>query len=76
MKRDSSNREKEAVLVFMTCFRLYYPNLINLISNNETENQIEPLRKVSFLLIVLAKNTKEPQDAMVVNLFLKESIAI
>lgn len=60
----------------MTCFGLYYPNLINLISNNETENQIEPLRKVSFLLMVLAKNTKEPQDAMVVNLFLKESIAI
>lgn len=60
----------------MTCFGLYYPNLINLISNNETENQIEPLRKVSFLLIVLAKNTKELQDAMVVNLFLKESIAI
>lgn len=60
----------------MTCFRLYYPNLINLISNNETENQIEPLRKVSFLRMVLAKNTKEPQDAMVVNLFLKESIAI
>lgn len=60
----------------MTCFRLYYPNLINLIGNNETENQIELLRKVGFLLVVLAKNMKEPQDAMVVNLFLKESIAI
>lgn len=61
--------------MFVTCFRSHYPNLTNLTSNTETENQIQLVRKVVFLCIALAKNRKDPQD-MAVNLFLKESIAI